>query len=489
MAADILRLALAFYRSPLRFPELLRGQFELPPGADLVLRTASGDLTAVNPLVSPALTAEELRRAALFFVEQAFFAQRANHYRVLGLTPRASPEQIKEHYRLLMHLFHPDRQERQQSWTDGYAKRINQAYRLLHNPEARRTYDATLGSAAAEGAAREWSVHAVIAGFSVQPSGSPRFRRVRRRTTTQFRRAAPAVLRTLGATLLAGLIIGGALLHYQNRPSVRLEPALSGLPATAASGVSASSAGPEFIADYPDPEWSGMLAAVAPAFSLESRQAQDPPVNPGKAPPKATLGTVPSLERAKSDEHPEPPGNIPPTPTKPPAAGATTSAVNSVPAGAANRRLSVPVPTATALAGESSSAISPPELNALIMAFKQAYDSGDLNTLMALFGAHLPASDHRYIDRIRAQYHQLFQRTTARQLTITGLHWRRLGKTASGEGQLFLAVRDRNRQWRHGYTGRIGFTVVKDNGQLTIQQLDYVLAELDSETLDNAIQP
>ena len=84
------------------------------------------------------------QQAARFFIEQVLMSHSAGHYHVLGVDPDARPEEIKEHHRLLMRLFHPDRQTTPDAQSDAIATRINQAYTVLRYPDTRATYDLTL---------------------------------------------------------------------------------------------------------------------------------------------------------------------------------------------------------------------------------------------------------------------------------------------------------------------------------------------------------
>ena len=61
---------------------------------------------------------------------------------MLGLEPDATVEQIKEHHRLLIRLFHPDRAGSGESWTDHFASRVNEAWTVLSRAQPRAVYDA-----------------------------------------------------------------------------------------------------------------------------------------------------------------------------------------------------------------------------------------------------------------------------------------------------------------------------------------------------------
>jgi DnaJ-domain-containing protein 1 len=92
---------------------------------------------------------EELRA----FAHQS---RRWTHYRVLGLTPEATPEQIRDRYLRLAAVFHPDRwpqaDELQRSVVTQLFSRIQTAYRVLSDAAERKEYDRSLR---AEGPAYE----------------------------------------------------------------------------------------------------------------------------------------------------------------------------------------------------------------------------------------------------------------------------------------------------------------------------------------------
>ena len=134
---DILGLALAFYREPTRYQHLLSARMARDEGVQILLRAAIGTGSDVS---------RELRNAALFAIEQFFFAQGANYYQILGLTSDANIGQVKLHHRLLMRLLHPDRSDARQTWLDAYAGRVNQAYNVLRKSASRQAYDSTLES-------------------------------------------------------------------------------------------------------------------------------------------------------------------------------------------------------------------------------------------------------------------------------------------------------------------------------------------------------
>ena len=74
------------------------------------------------------------------------------HYEILGLSREATPTQIREAYRRLAKQYHPDRFPRLSKTAKAYLQEkmlaLNEAYRVLSEPEARAKYDQETGTKA-----------------------------------------------------------------------------------------------------------------------------------------------------------------------------------------------------------------------------------------------------------------------------------------------------------------------------------------------------
>ena len=69
-----------------------------------------------------------------------------DHYEILGVTASASDEEIRRRYRFLALAFHPDRYQRNPEHhhlAEQQIKRINEAYRILSDPQLRAAFDQT----------------------------------------------------------------------------------------------------------------------------------------------------------------------------------------------------------------------------------------------------------------------------------------------------------------------------------------------------------
>ena len=67
------------------------------------------------------------------------------YYRIMGLPPSATEEEIKAAYRRLAWLYHPDANPPQfRRWAEARMRLLNEAYEVLSNPQTRAEYDRSL---------------------------------------------------------------------------------------------------------------------------------------------------------------------------------------------------------------------------------------------------------------------------------------------------------------------------------------------------------
>ena len=98
----------------------------------LLLRLANGDSDLMSWAISVTSASEnDIHASCIGFIERVCFNKDTDPFGVLGLNPWADAEAIKEHYRLLIRIFHPDRGQVSNATAEAFSARINQAYSLL----------------------------------------------------------------------------------------------------------------------------------------------------------------------------------------------------------------------------------------------------------------------------------------------------------------------------------------------------------------------
>jgi curved DNA-binding protein CbpA len=433
--SDCIALAVEFFREPSRFPDLLHGR-RLPPGITALLQIAAN-----NRASQSREDVSEQQQAARFFIEHVLMAHNANHYRVLGVTPFASPEEIKEHHRLLMRLFHPDRQTTPDARNDAIATRINRAYTVLRYPESRANYDLSLAEK------REMKPPVPNYANRVQPVDSSGF--LMRmpsfvvRHLSLFALGSIALLAALGVSLVyvnrtpAGAIGTGERKFASASENGGLPPSLP--PAVARALAEQVTVAPPIATKNPEeaiapiaessrePERTTLSGAAEPAVAKSEPRALATPLKTSKKQSPASVSDEVTI------------------PVPAPEAGMMPVAVN-LPATPETR----PAP------------LRPDQLNRLVSRLAEQYQRGDLEHLLELFdaSARIDSGDRK---QIRAEYGELFHNSENRTLYIWDVTWSDNGKVARGEGSFQARVLHKGDRSPRIYNGAMTIEVVQRN--------------------------
>lgn len=285
--------------------EALLDYFAAPGKYQLTLRQPAALFSSIREILQVASGRsgsddQRVREAARFFLRAALLYPGADHYALLGLAPGEAPPDLKERYRLLMRLIHPDFAEPgEAAWPADAAVRVNRAYEVLSSPVQRREYDEQLVALRAQRPA-------LPKAASLQPS---------RRAEEHAPRSGKALAWVLGLGLAIPAIL---LLLPRSEPEqlVQRPVAVSGerplkvaaslpearvteqaaadpLPAPSASGGAATA---PVIAAAP----ASVPAAVSPASPPAPVTAPTPAAAPAPAPTPAAPPpvAVPSLPAA-----------------------------------------------------------------------------------------------------------------------------------------------------------------------------------------------
>jgi hypothetical protein len=441
---DCIALAVEFFREPSRFPDLLHGRRPLPPGVTALLQMA-----AVNHIHLSGDEVSGEQQAARFFIEQVLMAHNASHYRVLGVDPLASPDEIKEHHRLLMRLFHPDRQRAPDERSDAIATRINQAYTVLRYPDTRATYDLSL--------AEKRDTKPAVPKYTPAPQPVDSSGFLMRmppfvvRHLPLFALGSVALVAALGVTLVyvnrtpAGAIGAGdsKFVRASERNTSRTVP--RDLPPAVARAL--AEPGP---ADLPPPTAPTLEDAVVPV--AESSREREVAVMPAALKLAGARPAPPPVlaPGRTSESNSPPPVAETQTPAPPPVTDVSPVAVNP--------------PAAPEI---KPAPLRPDQLNGLVASLTEQYQQGNLENLLALFdaSAHIERGDKK---QIRAEYGELFRNSENRTLYIWDVTWTGDGKVTRGKGSFQAQVLHKGDGSKRIYNGALTIEVIQRNDRLLI---------------------
>ncbi|MFZ2629155.1 MAG: DnaJ domain-containing protein [Rugosibacter sp.] len=477
--AESVSLAMAFHQAPAQFPDLLHGHAPLPAGMGVLLRLAGGASLAAEGITLPFVAADGLKAAARFFIEQVLLAHDADYYRTLGVGETATLEEIKEHHRLLMWLYHPDRGNNTDEWRDIFATRINLAYTTLRHPESRLAYDAELRRARPQ---------------SPQPMTWQRMPRSPKHAAPFL---PPFVARHFpqfvlgGFALLASLLVGMVYLNRQPTGAIGAGDAdytrseLSAPPMLAKNeDNTAATAGAAF-----EP-----LAVKLPPAPVPAEPAPPPAAQPIAAPfiqpsvPVATVAEakiVAAIQARPADAVPAAVAKLPTpvsisvstaAPVRPVAMALPSTRehaamppirIATLPAPPVALAVAAapaePLPPSVAPATPSPApAITQEALAALVARLSTLYAQGDLEGFLALFDENARI-ERGGKARIRSDYDALFHSTVTRSLMIWDMAWVQDGDLVRGEGNFQVKVTRKGESSVRVYNGTIKLEVLRRN--------------------------
>ncbi|UCU94186.1 J domain-containing protein [Hydrogenophaga taeniospiralis] len=222
--SSLLPALLDFERSPGRYRVVLREPRPLFEHTLAVLQLAVGrSVDGLADLAHEPAQTDELKRAARFFARTVLLRPGVDHYTLLGLAPGCEADELREHYRLMIRLTHPDFAAGSgEAWPADAATRINQANDVLSSFERRSDYNAALASAqpvasAAAGAA------AASAKVAQKKPATPRSRvltlRPKKDADAAAERTGPRVPRGVKIALASLGALGAATALLLNGPA------------------------------------------------------------------------------------------------------------------------------------------------------------------------------------------------------------------------------------------------------------------------------
>ena len=467
-------------------------------------------LGSAQPLDSAQAAAR--REAAMRFVSGIMLAESSNYFLTLGVSPDVDSSTVRDNFRRLMALVHPD--ARPVGFPPDAASRVNRAYTVLSEAGSRATY-----------ATRELGISAfdpVV--FNAEPTA-----RRSNATTLEVHDKKPVGrffgwLQTLRArqsllwvAALLLLPLGAAVISlFSYEPPQRLVQArakASSLPET----VIEPSPITRSVETYNTPKQEQIAAtALAPsAQASESVQLPSPATNrsvPHTAPPLggtggALVSTTPknlpeaeliALKNKVSPADPVSPTAIPLTTARRPAvatnaeAGATkplaaslapeepTRVLPSLDATPATTQPATTQPAAVRVAPaplanadrmiEGLNRVKPSDAEAMVVRFSNAYESGSISAFGQLFAQNM--SSRR---QMLGDYERVFSATRQRTIKFNQLKHAMLGERLATSGYAVVTTTDQDNRI---VTQRVflEFEFGRDRGEPRIERLaNYVI--------------
>lgn len=206
-----IHIACDLYHRPLMARAVQTGP--LPPGMLDVIKIAAGELPNRDGKLLPgALTPEQMRQAAVFFLQQALFQAKGDDFRLLGLGPDARREQVRDHKRWLLKWLHPDRNPSR--WESQLFLKVSQAAERLDKALVERPVAAAADAGPEPKPAAADVIAKPVKRPSIPPSAGLRRQRhhhgvpsviASRVPLTQERRSKRWLRRSAVAALVAGL--------------------------------------------------------------------------------------------------------------------------------------------------------------------------------------------------------------------------------------------------------------------------------------------
>ncbi len=530
MAAVLIDIALAYYREPLRYRRLSDSRCPLPRGFDALVPDFSAALSTRHIDETAAglgTTPEEILEAARFFLRHVLLGPDSSHYRHLGLCADASTQRVRQHYQLLIRFFHPDAHSDGND-PDAYSTRLNAAYHILRDEQARARYDeeqAAAGQAvicdedlwhffkpsdirasaekhlAEKGSfrvrGRRWFSMAAVALVVLSAAGSLLWIRSERQTPhlllTHPGRLpqSPALPSFLGGAIEAppGSSVIPGREQALERPGSEAEtqgsmpPRLLEVSSSDADQGAKDTAATPSVVDSPEtveavreigePDRMAEVGATS-LVTAQASSAVDPSASLALeiASALATLDTE-RAERRKEFERER-------QTIAEERARLMTERDSMERLKQAESEWTSPAASSTTTpetppVSQEKSIVSPPptiQADATLDKLLRAYRQGDLDRLVSLFTPRAQVNDGSGSTFIRADYGDLFGRVKYRRLSINGMHWQvRKDGTLAGDGRLSVSGKANDGEnWDHA-SGSIQLELVPWKGSYKIAKM------------------
>jgi len=443
---------------------------------------------------------------ANFVISRMHFNPESNYYITLGLSQNVSHEEIRERWKKLMLIYHPDRQGGDDSWVSERAKKVNEAYSILKDNQKRQAFDRKLLEQA--------MARKPVLQSGKAPGAAPSSSRKISRNPEWDRKKKNIPKFLVGAYLVAALVFlsylylqnNGELLESalgrkevpkemadridtayerenlkavrppgQDRPGESIDKGNAGLQSLHLANPPSNQHKTWLPAARPEPGNAGNSAPTSAAentrdIARRETGADKVVANEDSAPKKtAPILTQPATKTAL-DLQPR---------TQEPGSKLYIPLVKDVPAAdhstgktETQRPVSQETPSAHPASDVQTAELTHEEVEDFIRQYSSSYAKGDLNLFMSFFSKSVLENNRLHYNAVREAYRETFSekigfyKVNNMTVVIKGPI-----ATVSGYYDLkrYASVEDR---WLR-YSGRIQWKISKENNALKIISINY----------------
>jgi len=122
-----------------------------------------------------------------------------------------------------------------------------------------------------------------------------------------------------------------------------------------------------------------------------------------------------------------------------------------------------------------SGPISDADLSKITSQLISSYEKGNIDSFASLFAPNAVSNDEADLKTIKKDYADLFAATSDRRMIIGGIKWNFSNNTATGDGQMEVAVKPNGANKTQKYTGKIQIVVEKQSDGVQITRLFHAL--------------
>ncbi|MCF6336403.1 MAG: XrtA-associated ATPase [Gammaproteobacteria bacterium] len=474
----ILRLVLAFHRSPRSFPGLDDPGQPLPKGIKAILELAIAEDHVLSGLrqisvmgISPAM----LRAAVRFFVRRVLFLPGGDDFRVLGLASDASLIEVEAHYGLLMKLLRQDKKLNDESGVS----RVGAAYESLCRSEitarpeeiAKPLNDVEDVEEALDLDLSPNMGRAVNSGLRPPPANTSEM-------IAEDARTAPTVRNMM---LIAGVaVIVFVLWLTQIKMTREAEPEVAvDLPSVSvivAEQVTKPAAAPVMVEPLTSEVNSEAVATLEMVQAAQAALLSSAAEEAAKAAAQAEAAKAEAEAQAKAEADAQAKLRAAAIAKRQREAEIKAQAEKqargkaAVEAKAAAKAKAEAQAKAAeeAQAAVSADLISSASLDKMLTVLTAAYQAGDLNTLLALYSPEVRTNKSIDIAGVRGEYQRLFQNSTERSMQFRNMSWEQKTGYVRGSGQYMVSVQGRDGQPAYEESGDVTLQAESHSGELQI---------------------